>query len=95
MNVRPLSDRLLVKRVVSDSKTAGGLYIPENAKEKPSEGTVISVGSGKVLSDGKIRTPEVRAGDTVLFSKFSGTEIKVDGIEHVILREDDVLGIIG
>lgn len=95
MKVRPLSDRILVKRSVEETKTAGGILIPDNAKEKPVEGTVVAVGNGKVLENGTVRTLEVKAGDTVLFGKYSGTEIKVDGVEHIILREDDVLGVMG
>jgi len=95
MKVRPLSDRILVKRSVEETKTAGGILIPDNAKEKPVEGTVVAVGNGKVLPSGTVRSLEVKAGDTVLFGKYSGTEVKVDGVEHIILREDDVLGIMG
>jgi chaperonin GroES len=94
MKVRPLADRILVKRVEEETKTAGGILIPDNAKEKPMEASVVAVGSGKVLSDGKVRPMEIKVGDRVLFSKYSGTEIKLDGVEHLILREDDILGII-
>lgn len=94
MKVKPLSDRILVTRASEETKTAGGILIPDTAKEKPVEGTVVAVGNGKVLANGKVREFEVKTGDKVLFSKYSGTEIKVDGKEHVILREDDVLGII-
>ncbi len=93
MKVRPLSDRVLVKRSVEETKTAGGILIPDNAKEKPVEGVVIAVGNGKVLPNGTVRTLDVKAGDTVLFGKYAGTEIKVDTEELIILREDDVLGI--
>lgn len=94
MKVRPLADRLLVKRIAEETKTAGGILIPDNAKEKPMEGAVVAVGSGKVLADGKTRSLEVKVGDRVLFSKYSGTEIKVGGEEHLILREEDILGIV-
>lgn len=95
MKVRPLADRLLVKRIPEENKTAGGILIPDNAKEKPMEGSVVAIGSGKVLTDGKVRSMEVKVGDRVLFSKYSGTEIKLDGEEMLIMREDDILGIIG
>ena len=95
MKIRPLADRILVKRIAEETKTAGGILIPDNAKEKPMEGCVVSVGSGKVLSDGKVRPLEIKAGDTVLFGKYSGTEVKLGGEEHLILREEDVLGIVG
>lgn len=94
MKIRPLGDRILVKRIAEETKTAGGILIPDNAKEKPMEAAVIAVGSGKVLNDGKTKALEVKVGDKVLFSKYSGTEIKVDGEEHLILREEDVLGIV-
>lgn len=94
MKIRPLQDRILVKRLAAEEKTASGIIIPDNAKEKPQEGEVIAVGNGKVLTDGKLHKPEVKAGDRVLFSKYSGSEVKVDGIEHLILREDDILGVL-
>jgi chaperonin GroES len=94
MKVRPLADRILVKRVEEETKTAGGILIPDNAKENPMEGSVVAVGAGKVLNDGKVRPMEVKVGDRVLFSKYSGTEIKLEGTEHLILREDDILGIV-
>lgn len=94
MKVRPLADRILVKRVEEETKTAGGILIPDNAKEKPMEAAVVAVGTGKVLADGKVRPMEVKVGDRVLFSKYSGTEIKLEGTEHLILREDDILGIV-
>ncbi len=94
MNVRPLSDRILVTRVPEVEKTRGGIIIPDSAKERPLEGNVIAVGSGKRLEDGKIVALDVKAGDRILFGKYSGTEIKVDGVEHIILREDEILGII-
>jgi chaperonin GroES len=94
MNVRPLSDRILVTRVPEVEKTRGGIIIPDSAKERPLEGNVVAVGSGKRLEDGKIVALDVKAGDRILFGKYSGTEIKVDGVEHIILREDEILGII-
>lgn len=92
--VKPLHDRIIVKRVEEEEKTAGGIIIPDTAKEKPQEGKVIAVGSGK-REDGKVIPLDVKAGDRILFSKYSGTEIQLDGDEHLIMREDDVLGIIG
>jgi chaperonin GroES len=91
---RPLYDRLLVKRVAAEEKSKGGIYIPETAKEKPIEGEVIAVGNGKALESGQVRALEVKVGQRVLFGKYSGSEIKVEGEEHVILREDDILGIL-
>jgi chaperonin GroES len=95
MNVRPLQDRILVRRVEEVEKTRGGLFIPDSAKERPLEANVIAVGAGKKTDEGKLIPLDVKAGDRILFGKYSGTEIKVDGVEHVILREDEVLGIIG
>ena len=94
MKIRPLQDRILAKRVVEEEKTAGGLFIPDTAKEKPLEAQVIAVGNGKVLEDGKVRPLDIKAGDTILFSKYAGTEIKIEGEDHLILREEDVLGVI-
>lgn len=94
MKIRPLHDRILVKRLEGEEKTVGGIIIPDNAKEKPMEGKVIAVGNGKILDDGKIRKLEVKAGDRILFSKYAGSEVKMDGAEHLILKEDDILGII-
>ena len=92
--VRPLNDRVLVKRMAEEEKTAGGLFIPDSAKEKPARGVVVAVGQGKADDNGK-RTPlEVKAGDNILFGKYSGTEIKLDGDEHMILREEEILAII-
>jgi chaperonin GroES len=91
MKIRPLYDRILVKRIEESNKTAGGLFIPDTAKEKPQEALIVAVGNGKVLEDGSLRKLEVKAGDKVLFSKYSGNEIKIDGEEHLILREDDIL----
>ena len=93
-NFRPLHDRVLIQRVEAEEKTKGGIIIPDSAKEKPVEGKVIAVGNGKILEDGKVRALEVKAGDRILFGKYSGTEIKIDGEEHIILREDEVLGIL-
>jgi chaperonin GroES len=94
MKVRPLYDRILVKRVDEESKTAGGLFIPDTAKEKPQQGLVVAVGNGKIQDDGSLRKLDVEAGDKVLFTKYSGSDIKIEGTEHLILREDDVLAII-
>jgi chaperonin GroES len=94
MKIRPLQDRLIVKRVAEENKTKGGIIIPDTAKEKPIEGKVIAVGHGKVLEDGKVRPPDVKAGDRILFSKYGGTEVKIDGEEHLIMREEDILGVI-
>ena len=94
MKVRPLYDRILVKRVEEEQKTAGGLYIPDTAKEKPQQGVIVAVGNGKLQDDGSLRKLEVKAGDKILFAKYSGSDIKMDGVEHMILREDDILGVI-
>ncbi len=94
MNIRPLHDRILVRRLEEEEKTKGGIIIPDSAKEKPMEGEVIAVGNGKRGEDGKLIALEVKAGDKILFSKYAGTEVKIDGVEHLIMREDDVLGII-
>ena len=91
MAIRPLHDRVLIKRVEEEQKTKGGIIIPDTAKEKPAEGKVIAVGNGRVQEDGKVRPLDVKVGDRVLFGKYSGTEVKVDGEEHLILREDDIL----
>ncbi len=93
-SIRPLQDRVILKRVKEEEKSKGGIIIPDSAKEKPIEGEVIAVGNGKVLEDGKVRPLDVKKGDRILFGKYSGTEIKLDGVEHLILREDEVLGII-
>ncbi len=92
-NIRPLQDRVMIRRVEEEDKTSGGIIIPDTAKEKPIEGKVVAIGNGKVLKDGKVRPLEVKVGDTVLFGKYSGTEVKLDGVEHVLLREDDVLAV--
>ncbi len=94
MKIRPLHDRILVKRIAEQQKTKGGIIIPDTAKEKPIEGKVIAVGNGKILEDGSVRKMEVKKGDRVLFSKYSGTDVKIEGEEALILREDDVLGIV-
>ena len=94
MHIRPLHDRILVVREQEPERTAGGLYIPDTAKEKPIQAKVIAAGNGKILEDGTVRPLQVKAGDTVLFGKYSGSEVKIDGTEHLILREDDVLAII-
>ena len=94
MKIRPLHDRIIVKRVKEEEKTKGGIIIPDTAKEPPIEGDVIAVGSGKVLEDGKVRKLDVKAGDRILFGKYAGTEVKIDGVEHLMLREDDILGVV-
>ena len=94
MKLRPLQDRILVQRLAEEEKTKGGIIIPDTAKEKPAEGKVISVGKGKVGDDGKRIPLEIKKGDSILFGKYSGSEVKIDGEEYLIMREDDVLGII-
>lgn len=94
MNFRPLHDRVLVRRVEEDTKTAGGIIIPDTAKEKPSEGEIVAVGGGAIKDDGSVRALDVKAGDRVLFGKWSGTEVTVDGKELLIMKESDILGII-
>jgi len=94
MNVRPLQDRILVRRVEETEKTRGGIIIPDSAKERPLEGKVIAVGNGKRTEEGVLVKLDVKAGDRILFGKYSGTEVKVDGEERLILREDDILGVI-
>jgi chaperonin GroES len=91
MKIRPLGDRILVKRVKEEEKSKGGIIIPDTAKEKPQEGKVVAVGKGKMTEAGKLVAPDVKAGDTILFGKYSGSEVKVDGEEHMIMREEDVL----
>ena len=95
MKLKPLNDRVLVKRLESEEKTAGGLFIPDTAKEKPSKGEVVAVGPGKTADDGKAIAMQVKTGDMVLFNKYAGTEIKLDGVDHLVMREDDILAIIG
>jgi chaperonin GroES len=94
MKIRPLQDRVIVKRLEEEAKTKGGIIIPDTAKEKPMEGLVIAVGKGKTADDGKLIKPDVKAGDRILFGKYSGTEVKIDGEELLIMREDDILGIL-
>ncbi len=94
MKIRPLQDRVIVKRVDEESKSAGGIIIPDTAKEKPQEGKVVAVGKGKLNEDGKVHPLDVKSGDKILFGKYAGTEIKIEGEEHLILREDDILGVI-
>lgn len=94
MKIRPLQDRILVKRIEEEQKTEGGIIIPDTAKEKPMEGKVVAVGKGKVSEDGKLMPLDVKKGDRILFSKYAGTEVKIEGEEHLIVREDDVLGVI-
>jgi chaperonin GroES len=94
MKFRPLADRIVVKRLDAETKSKGGIIIPDTAKEKPVEATVIAVGSGKVLKNGKLRPLSVKEGDRVLLGKYSGTEVKLDGVEHVILSEDEVLAVL-
>ena len=94
MKIRPLHDRIIVRRLEEEEKTKGGIIIPDTAKEKPMEGKIIAAGKGKVLEDGKIHPLDVKVGDRILFGKYSGTEVKIDGEEHLIMREDDILGVI-
>jgi chaperonin GroES len=94
MKIRPLGDRILLKRIEEEQKSKGGIVIPDTAKEKPQEGKVVAVGKGRMLEDGKIVPLEVKKGDRVLFGKYSGTEVKLVGEEHLIVREDDILGIL-
>ena len=94
MKIRPLQDRVIVKRVEEEEKTKGGIIIPDTAKEKPQEGKVVAVGKGKVNEDGKIIPLDVKVNDRILFGKYSGSEINIDGEEHIIMREEDILGVI-
>ena len=94
LKIRPLQDRILLKRVKEEEKSKGGIIIPDTAKEKPIEGEVIAVGSGKILEDGTVRKIDLKVGDRVLFGKYSGTEVKIDGEDRLIVREDDILGVI-
>ena len=94
MKIRPLQDRILVKRIEEKETTAGGIIIPDTAKEKPMEGKVVAVGKGKLSEDGKLMPLDLKKGDRILFSKYAGTEVKIEGEEHLIMREDDVLGVI-
>jgi len=95
MAFRPLHDRVLVRRIEAEEKTAGGIIIPDSAKEKPSEGEIVAVGSGNKAEDGKVTPLDVKAGDRVLFGKWSGTEVKLDGEDLLIMKESDILGVIG
>lgn len=94
VGVRPLHDRILVRRMAEEEKTAGGLFIPDTAKEKPSKGEIVAAGKGRVTEDGKVMPLEVKVGDHVLFGKYSGTELKLEGNEYLMMREEDILGII-
>ena len=94
MNVKPLADRILVRRIEEKETVKGGIIIPDTAKEKPQEGEVVAVGPGRKTEEGKLIVPDVKKGDRVLIGKYSGTEVKIDGIEYIILREDDVLGVL-
>ena len=95
MKIKPMNDRVLVQRVEEEQKTAGGIFIPDTAKEKPQEGKVIAVGPGKLGDDGKRVPAEVKVGDRILFSKYAGNEIQIDGVEHIFMREEDILGVLG
>jgi chaperonin GroES len=94
MKIRPLADRIVVLRTTEAETSKGGIIIPDNAKEKPLEGTIIAVGNGKTLKNGKVQPLDVKEGDRVLFGKYVGTEVKLDGVEHVLLREDDILAVV-
>jgi len=94
MSLRPLQDRVIVTRIKEEAMTKGGIVIPDTAKEKPVEGKIVAVGNGKVLENGSVRKLDVKAGDTILFGKYAGTEVKIDGEDRLILREDDILGVI-
>jgi chaperonin GroES len=94
MNIRPLHDRIVVKRVEEEESKVGGLFIPDSAKEKPQQGEVVAVGNGKRGDDGKLIPPDVKAGDRILFGKYSGSDIKIDGNEYLIMREDEILGVL-
>ena len=94
MGFRPLHDRVLVRRIEADEKTSGGIIIPDTAKEKPQEGEVISVGTGARADDGKVTPLDVKAGDKILFGKWSGTEVKIDGVEYLIMKESDIMGVL-
>ena len=94
MSLRPLHDRIIVERLAEDTKTSGGIIIPDSAKEKPQRGKVVAVGKGKISEDGKVRALDVKAGDVVLFGKYSGTEVKIDNQDRLIMREDDILAVI-
>ncbi|MBL1263242.1 co-chaperone GroES [Candidatus Methylomicrobium oryzae] len=95
MKIRPLHDRVIVKRVEEETKTAGGIVLPGSAAEKPSQGVILAVGTGKALDNGEVRPLEVKVGDKVLFGKYSGNEVKIDGEELIVMREDDIMGVLG
>ncbi len=95
MKIRPLHDRVVVKRLEEERKSAGGIVIPDNAAEKPDQGEIVAVGNGKILEDGKVRPLDVKVGDRILFGKYSGTTVKVEGDELLVMREDDIMGVIG
>jgi len=95
MKVRPLNDRVLVKRVAEEAKTSGGLYIPDSAKEKPQRGIIVAVGKGKRKDDGSRAEPDVAKGDEILFGKYAGTEINLDGVDHMVLKEEEILAVVG
>ena len=94
MNIRPLHDRVVVKRREEEKTSPGGIVIPDSAAEKPIKGEVLAVGNGKVLDNGEVRSPDVRVGDRILFGKYAGTEVKIDGTEYLVLREDDIVGVL-
>jgi chaperonin GroES len=94
MKIRPLHDRVVVKRVEEERKSAGGIVIPDNIAEKPDQGEVIAVGNGKILEDGKVRPLDVKVGDRILFGKYSGSTVKIEGEEYLVMREDDIMGIV-
>jgi len=94
MNLRPLQDRIIVKRVEEETMTAGGIFIPETAKEKPQRGEIVAVGNGKKTEDGKVLPLDVKVGDKVLFGKYAGTEVKIDGNDYLMMREDDILAVV-
>ncbi len=94
MKIRPLQDRVIVKRIEEEEKTKGGIIIPDTAKEKPQQGRVVAVGKGKVSEEGKVTPLDVKVGDRVLFGKYAGSEVKLDGEEHLIMREEDILGVL-
>jgi len=95
MNIRPLHDRVIVKRVEEETTSPGGIVLPGSATEKPQRGEVIAVGNGRILDNGEVRALDVKAGDNVLFGKYSGNEVKVDGVEYLVMKEEDIIGIIG
>jgi chaperonin GroES len=94
MKIRPLHDRVIVKRMEEERKSAGGILIPDNAAEKPDQGEVIAVGNGKILEDGKVRPLDVKVGDRILFGKYSGSAVKVEGTEYLVMREEDIMGVV-